>query len=230
MFLPTGGGAVLPALCFIESRSFLFRDSSRPFPLPILPTAKSPKWNLTWSTPMSEFFRRIFLPCMESPIGLWVTEIRKKQMSLFDRVTARVEKSLVENPRCQRFFAVSHLAREVFLREYPRIEASRVQIVHPGVDIRRFANRDRDQCRQEVRREFGLDPKEFLILFVSMNFEIKGLAELMAGVAKLKSKHRVPPFKLLVMERGMKKSSGDSPGSCRSRTRSFFWPLSRRKC
>ena len=96
------------------------------------------------------------------PHRVWVKEIRQKKMSLFDRVTAWVEKSLVQNQRCQKFFAVSQLAREAFLREYPGIDSNRVQILHPGVDIRRFTSADREECRQEIRREDGPGPEGIL--------------------------------------------------------------------
>ncbi len=142
------------------------------------------------------------------PHRLWVAEVRKRNMGLFDRVTKWVEKSLVQNQRCKRFSTVSHLAKETFLREYPQIDSNQVQIIHPGVDFQRFQILNRDECREEIRRHLRLTPREFLILFVSMNFEIKGLTELMAGLAKLKSKHHVNRFKLLVIGKGNVKKFG----------------------
>jgi UDP-glucose:(heptosyl)LPS alpha-1,3-glucosyltransferase len=94
------------------------------------------------------------------------------------------------------------LAQETFLREYPRIDSNRVQVIHPGVDIRKFSLGNREECRQEMRKKMHLDPKDFLIIFVSMNFEIKGLAELMAGLAKLKSGNQTNNFRLLVIGKG----------------------------
>lgn len=143
------------------------------------------------------------------PHRLWVTEVRKKNMSLFDRVTKWVEKSLVQNQRCKIFLTVSNLAKEKFLQEYTQIDSNLVQIIHPGVDVRRFQKFHREECREEIRRNLGIGLKEFLILFVSMNFEIKGLAELMAGLAKLKSKYHVNKFKLLVIGKGNVKKFGN---------------------
>jgi UDP-glucose:(heptosyl)LPS alpha-1,3-glucosyltransferase len=136
------------------------------------------------------------------PHRLWVSEVRKKRMSLFDRATAAVEKSLVQNPRCRKFLAVSELARESFRREYPRILPGQVDILHPGVDIRRFPLSGRRENREAALREMGIDPRDFVILFVSMNFEIKGLAELMAALAKLKARRLNRKFTLLVVGRG----------------------------
>ena len=70
------------------------------------------------------------------------------------------------------------------------------------MDVQRFQRLNRDESRQEIRRQWGIDTKDFVILFVSMNFEIKGLAELMAGLAKLKSKYPPKIFKLLIIGKG----------------------------
>jgi len=70
------------------------------------------------------------------------------------------------------------------------------------VDVQRFRRLNRDECKDEIRRHWDIDVKDFVILFVSMNFEIKGLAELMAGLAKLKSKYPLQKFKLLVIGKG----------------------------
>ena len=70
------------------------------------------------------------------------------------------------------------------------------------MDVQRFRRLNRDECKDEIRRHWDIDVKDFVILFVSMNFEIKGLAELMAGLAKLKSKYPLQKFKLLVIGKG----------------------------
>jgi UDP-glucose:(heptosyl)LPS alpha-1,3-glucosyltransferase len=136
------------------------------------------------------------------PHRIWVTEVRKKNMSLFDAATKWVEKCLVQNQSCQVFLTVSRLVKEKFLQEYGHVDCKRIQIIYPGVDIQRFQRLDRGECRNEIRRRWGIDAKDFVLLFVSMNFEIKGLAELMAGLAKLKSKYLPQKFKLLVIGKG----------------------------
>ena len=136
------------------------------------------------------------------PHRIWVKEVRHKNMSLFDVATKWVEKCLVQNQRCQRFLTVSRLVKEKFLQEYGHIDCKRIQVVYPGVDVQRFRRLNRDECKDEIRRHWDIDVKDFVILFVSMNFEIKGLAELMAGLAKLKSKYPPQKFKLLVIGKG----------------------------
>ncbi|TSA11185.1 MAG: glycosyltransferase family 1 protein [Deltaproteobacteria bacterium] len=136
------------------------------------------------------------------PHRIWVREVRKKRMSLFDYATAWAEKKLVTNKRCRRFLAVSNLAKEKFLQEYKNVNPDKVQVIHPGVDIQRFQGLDRQLCRQEIRRHFGIDFTEMVILFVSMNFDIKGLDKLMMGLAKFKSKYPSEKFRLLVVGKG----------------------------
>jgi len=142
------------------------------------------------------------------PHRVWVTEVRNKSMSLFDVATRWVEKCLVRNQRCKRFLTVSRLAQDKFLQEYNNVDNNRVQVIHPGVDVQRFRKLKREFCREEVRKNLGIDSKELIILFVSMNFEIKGLAELMAGLAKFKSKCFAKTFRLLIIGKGNVKRFG----------------------
>jgi UDP-glucose:(heptosyl)LPS alpha-1,3-glucosyltransferase len=136
------------------------------------------------------------------PHRTWVREVRKKRMSLFDYATAWSEKKLVTNKSCRRFLAVSNLAKEKFLQEYQKVDPDKVRVIHPGVDIQRFQGLDRQLCRQEIRKYFGIDFTEIVILFVSMNFDIKGLDKLIMGLAKFKLRHSSERFKLLVVGKG----------------------------
>ena len=136
------------------------------------------------------------------PHRIWVREVRKKQTSLFDCATAWVEKKLVTNKRCRKFLAVSDLAKGKFLQEYREVDPDKVQVIHPGVDIQRFQGVDRQLYRQEIKRQFGIGLSDKVILFVSMNFDIKGLDKLMMGLAKFKSEYPSEKFRLLVVGKG----------------------------
>ncbi len=141
------------------------------------------------------------------PHRWWVREVRRKRMSLFDRALARVEDCLVSNGSCRRFLAVSGLTRKIFLEEYP-IDPARVTVVHPGIDASLCAKLDRERCRREIRGRFGIGPDEPLILFVSMNFAIKGLDYLMKGLGLLRAESPGKRFRLLVIGRGDEKAYG----------------------
>ncbi len=134
------------------------------------------------------------------PHRLWVEEVRGKRPSLYDRATAWTEERLVRNPRCRVFLSVSRLAKEYFLKAYP--ETTGVEVLHPGVDLNRYDSPQRATLRGESRGRYGIAPSEAAILFVSMNFEIKGLDHLLAGLSALKSRGSARPWRLLVVGRG----------------------------
>jgi len=141
------------------------------------------------------------------PHRWWVREVRRKRMSLFDRALARVEDRLVSEGGCRRFLAVSELTRKIFLGEYP-IDPARVTVVHPGIDASPYAKPDRERCRREIRGRFGIGPDEPLILFVSMNFAIKGLDHILRGLGRLRAGSPEKRFRLLVIGRGDQKAYG----------------------
>jgi len=128
-------------------------------------------------------------------------------MSLFDYGTSWVEKKLINNGKCRMFLPVSGIAKEKFLQEF-RVDPEKVQVVHPGVDIDKFNKLDRKACRYETRKQFGIKKTDTVVLFVSMNFELKGLDNLMAAMAMTKSKHPSEKLKLLVVGKGNEKKYG----------------------
>lgn len=135
------------------------------------------------------------------PHRTWVREIRKKTLNLYDYVTDRVERRLVQSKRCRYFLAVSGLAREKFLEAY-LTDPQAVIVVPPGVDTARFQQLDRQLCRREIRNSFGIGSEEVIILFVSMNFDIKGLDRLILALAALQHACPGEKFKLLVVGKG----------------------------
>jgi UDP-glucose:(heptosyl)LPS alpha-1,3-glucosyltransferase len=139
------------------------------------------------------------------PHRLWVEEVRKKRMSLFDYGTAWVERRLVENKRCKKFIAVSNLTKEKFLKQYDTIDPERVAVIHPGIDTKRIKNLDRLSCRREIMQRLHIDSTDKIILFVSMNFDIKGLDFLIRALSRLKIRHPSERFKLLVVGKGNEK-------------------------
>ena len=133
------------------------------------------------------------------PHRYWIHNIRRKQMSLYDLATARVEKKLVYEGNCKKFVAVSSLTKDIFLQEY-RIDPDQVAVIHPGVDLNDYASQDQDSVRNSIRREWGINLTDPVILFASMNFEIKGLDDVLFSLGRLKAQNR--KFKLIVAGKG----------------------------
>lgn len=135
------------------------------------------------------------------PHRFWVREVRKKRMSLFDRATAWVEQRLIADHRCRFLLPVSTLAMEKFSREFV-VDPKRVRVIHPGIDFSRFDLSDRAEKREEIRKKFGIGGGDFLVLFVGMNFELKGLQTAILALAKAKAKLPGKVLKLLVVGKG----------------------------
>ncbi|MGZ3592634.1 MAG: glycosyltransferase family 4 protein [Syntrophales bacterium] len=142
------------------------------------------------------------------PHRMWVEEVREKRMSLFDYGTASVERCLVENKRCKKFIAVSTLTKEKFLKQYSTVNPERVAVIHPGIDTSRIRSLDRLSCRREIMQRYHIDSTDKIILFVSMNFDIKGLDFLVNALSRLKTRYPSERFKLLVVGKGNEKKYG----------------------
>jgi UDP-glucose:(heptosyl)LPS alpha-1,3-glucosyltransferase len=133
------------------------------------------------------------------PHRFWIHCVRKKKMSLYDLATSWVERKMVMEGNCRKFIAVSNLTRDIFLQEYD-IDPQKVTVIHPGVDLNDFVTADKKLIRTNIRKKYGFRSEEQIILFASMNFEIKGLDAIMLSLARLKAnQHR---FKLLVAGKG----------------------------
>ncbi len=134
------------------------------------------------------------------PHAGWVRDVRRKRAGLFDLATVSVEKRMMESG-AGAFLAVSTLAKEAFAREY-RVDPSRFRVMHPGVDVERFSSPDRGSCRKEVRSRYGFGASDPVVLFVGMNFEVKGLDVIMASVARIKERSGGRSLRLLVVGKG----------------------------
>jgi UDP-glucose:(heptosyl)LPS alpha-1,3-glucosyltransferase len=65
-----------------------------------------------------------------------------------------------------------------------------------------FDRLDRNQCRENIRRQFGFEEADTVLLFVGMNFELKGLEQLISAVGRVKSMSHQRPLKLFVVGKG----------------------------
>ena len=135
------------------------------------------------------------------PHETWVRDIRKRRPTLFDQVTSWVERRLMEEGGCAWHLPVSSIAGEAYKAKY-RIDPSRMRVLHPGVDPERFSAPDRSACREAIRGKHGIGPSEVVILFVGMNFEVKGLDAIIRAVARAKALRPDAALRLLVVGRG----------------------------
>ncbi len=143
----------------------------------------------------------------------WIREVRRKREGLFDRATIRLERAMMANAAASWFMPVSTLAADALQKEY-EVDPARIRIVHPGVDFARFSGPDRAACRGEIRARHGIGPNDTLVLFVGMNFEVKGLGAVVAAVGKARRERPEAGFRLLVVGRGDRDRYTALAGEC----------------
>ncbi len=136
------------------------------------------------------------------PHRFWVDEVRRKRRSLADYATDWVEKRIMGKGRCRYYLAVSRLVKEKYLEVFPRLQPAAIEVIHPGIDPARFEKIGGALSRQGFRAARRIGDEEIVILFVSMNFEVKGLDALLSALALIKKEGPVRPFKLLVVGKG----------------------------
>ncbi len=136
------------------------------------------------------------LRAYDSPF-LWTIKFLGRILSPKQWVNGWIESAPYKGKNFQKIIAISDMVKQDVIRWY-RISESRIDVIYNGVDIERFHPRNR-QYREEIRKRYGIGD-EFVILFVSNNFRMKGLRYLLEALSRLKREGR-PPFKLVVLGR-----------------------------
>lgn len=112
-------------------------------------------------------------------------------------VNGWIEDAPYKRESFQKIVAISDMVKRDIMQWY-QIPEERIAVVYNGVDTEHFHPRNR-RYREEIRRRHGIGD-EWVILFVSNNFRMKGLGFLMKALAKIK-KEAAPPFRLLILGR-----------------------------
>jgi UDP-glucose:(heptosyl)LPS alpha-1,3-glucosyltransferase len=147
-------------------------------------------------------FRMDLLTMHGIPHETWIKEARCKRLSLSDRSVAWIEKKGLTGSRMPVVVAVSNLVKDELLNLY-NIPESKIHVVHPGISASRFSSLDPDECRNQIRRHHDLSPQDIVLLFASMNFEIKRLDLVLKSVADVVVKEDgISNLKLLVVGKG----------------------------
>ncbi|WP_456449630.1 glycosyltransferase family 4 protein [Hydrogenimonas sp.] len=94
----------------------------------------------------------------------------------------RLEKRTFQNAKI--VIANSRLVRNQILEHY-EIDEEKIRVIYNGVPIPSHVEKKR--AKEELAREFGIDPNIPIILFVGSGFERKGVAEFISTLALLKN-------------------------------------------
>jgi len=105
---------------------------------------------------------------------------------------------------------------KVSFQQWYRTPDERFHMLPPYLSVERMALQDKAQMRQRLRREFGFDDDDLVLLLVGSGFRTKGLDRAIDSVAALPAAVRAKTrlvavgqdnpkvFKRLVLERGLK--------------------------
>ena len=136
------------------------------------------------------------LRAYDHPIS-WMIKSLGRVLSPKQWVSGWIENAPYKRKTFHKIVAISDMVKRDIIRWY-RIPEDKIDVVYNGVDIERFHPRNR-QYREEIRKRHGIGD-EFVILFVSNNFRMKGLGYLVKTLAEIRKEDR-RPFKLLVLGR-----------------------------
>ena len=87
------------------------------------------------------------------------------------------------------YVALSRMVQQHFLH-YHGVPAQQVRVVPNGVDLKRFDPQRFAAQGQELRRRWGVEPQEILLLAVAHNFRLKGIPELLDALRKARAAGR----------------------------------------
>ncbi len=97
-----------------------------------------------------------------------------------------------------RIVAISDMIKNDIIK-YHNIEPEKIDVVYNGVDLRRFNPDNKNKYRTIIRNKLSLS-EEFVILYISNNFRLKGLLTLIKALGVLKKSQK--DFKVLIIGRG----------------------------
>ncbi len=136
------------------------------------------------------------LGAYEHPI-LWAIKFLGRVLSPKQWVQGWIEDAPYKEKSLPRIIAISEMVKQDMIRWYG-IPQDRIVVIYNGVDIERFHPRNR-HWRKEIQKRHGIG-EEFVVLFVSNNFRLKGLDCLIKGLSEMK-REGLRPFKLLILGR-----------------------------
>ena len=136
------------------------------------------------------------LRAYDHPI-LWLIKFLGRVLSPKQWVQGYIENAPYKKRAFKKIVAISDMVKNDIMRWY-RVPEHQIEVIYNGVDTERFHPRNREY-RGEIRRRHGIGD-EFVILFVSNNFRMKGLGLLIKAVAQIR-KENYPGLKLLVLGR-----------------------------
>jgi UDP-glucose:(heptosyl)LPS alpha-1,3-glucosyltransferase len=115
----------------------------------------------------------LWLGELTSPRGLAYLWLEKSQYA------ARADRLLI---------ADSRMAADDVLENYPNLPREQIGVAYPGVDLAEIDQALTTTNREALRRQHGLNPDDYALLFVGTEFKRKGLDALLKGLSLARTK------------------------------------------
>jgi len=112
------------------------------------------------------------------PIGRFLQRI-----SPWHRYVLSMEKEMLEDPKLKAVICNSEMVRQDIAHRYPEL-ASRLHVIHNGVDLKTFHTGLRAKHREIIREQLDVPECTPVIVFVGSGFERKGVAQLIEALAR----------------------------------------------
>lgn len=96
-----------------------------------------------------------------------------------------LEKRLFHSPRLKKIVANSRRGKEEIIRHY-RVPEGKIEVMYNGVDLKKFHPDNISLYREPTRKELGIKPESFVLLFLGSGFRRKGLDVLLRALAMIK--------------------------------------------
>jgi UDP-glucose:(heptosyl)LPS alpha-1,3-glucosyltransferase len=95
-----------------------------------------------------------------------------------------LERMIFKQRRYRKIIAISEMVKRDIIEKY-KVPADDIDIIYNPVDLEKFHPGHREKYRQEIRRQYGIEDREFVALFVGSGFERKGVGYLIEAAELL---------------------------------------------
>lgn len=106
-----------------------------------------------------------------------------QRCSPWHRYILGMEERMFRDPHLRAVICNSEMVRQDIAHRYPQL-ASRLHLIHNGVDLAHFHLDLRAQHREAVREQLGVPESTRVLLFVGSGFERKGVPQLLEALAQ----------------------------------------------
>lgn len=106
-----------------------------------------------------------------------------QKLSPWHRYILNMEHRMFIDPHLRAVICNSEMVRQDIAHRYPQL-ASRLHVIHNGVDLEQFHPGLRELHRETIREQLGVPESTRVLLFVGSGFERKGVPQMLEAMAR----------------------------------------------